>query len=256
MKRMRQLGLAFATVALGTVFSLTGCDHSGTVANERSSNPQTATITPKSTATVENPEKGDSTLKSGAEELPVTSKNETDNVAQKIADAVATKSAVDANGNPVVLPVKALPGGVKVLIPKKEFAVEGPDNAVRISYDDIDLLKVINMEPVTPDAPKYFPEWLKDLEGKRVRVRGFMYPEFEPTGLEMFSLARDTQICCFGRDPKVYDVFRVILKEGVTTDYIELKPFDVIGTFHIDPVELGGDLVQMYYIDDAVIVRK
>ncbi|MFN0199819.1 MAG: hypothetical protein ACKVT0_23955 [Planctomycetaceae bacterium] len=175
-----------------------------------------------------------------------------------VAENNVSASAKDVSGDqtptiPVAVPK---PGGVKVLIPEKVFNIEGPEDALRVSYDDIDLLKVINMEPVTADAPKYMPTWLKSLDGKRVRIRGYMFPPFEQTDLTWFDMARDTQICCFGRAPKIYDVFRVKLKEGETTDYIELKPFDVVGVFHIDPVQLGDDLIQMYNIDDAVIVKK
>ncbi|MEX0728958.1 MAG: hypothetical protein WD065_21970, partial [Planctomycetaceae bacterium] len=229
------LGIAFALCTLGLFVSLSGCEHSGTAAKERESQPVApATITSATPA-----ETAATTAESGKSPPEADAATETASEVV-VADTVATTPAVDAFGNPVVPAAKPLPGGVKVLVPEKEFTVEGPDDALRVSYDDIDLLKVINMEPVTADAPQYFPDWLKNLEGKRVRIRGFMYPEFEPTGLEMFSMARDTQICCFGRDPKVYDVFRVILRDGVTTDYIELKPFEVVGVFHIDPVELGG----------------
>src|SRR5690606_17315611 len=99
-------------------------------------------------------------------------------------------------------------------IPEREFRVEGPENALRVSYDDLDLLKVLNMDPVVPEAPELLPDWLKELDGKRIRIRGFMYPTFQDTGLRSFLLARDTQICCFGREPKLYDVFSIRMREG------------------------------------------
>jgi hypothetical protein len=125
-----------------------------------------------------------------------------------------------------------------------------------VSYDDIDLLKVLNMEPVTPDAPNLMPKWLKDLDGRRIRIRGFMYPPYEETGLTWFILARDNQICCFGRDPKIYDVFTVQLRKGVTTDYIQGRPFDVVGVFHIRPVVEDGKIYDIYAIDDAIVIEK
>ncbi len=125
-----------------------------------------------------------------------------------------------------------------------------------MSYDDLDLLKILNMDPVPPDAVEHFPEWLKALDNKRIRIRGFMYPPFESTGIRAFVLARDNQICCFGRNPKVYDLIAVRLRDGVTTDYIQNRPFDVVGRFHIAPVVEDGKLYELYRIDEAIIIDR
>ncbi len=144
---------------------------------------------------------------------------------------------------------------IKVLVPNNQFQEVGPENAIRVSYDDIDLLKVLNMEPVPADCVKYFPDWLKNLDGKRIRLRGFMYPPFQETDLPFFVLARDNAICCFGRDPKRYDVIDVTMRDGVTTDYIANRPFDVVGVFHIAPETSQGQLYQLYLIDDAIVIE-
>ncbi|MBI1311815.1 hypothetical protein GC176_11030 [bacterium] len=141
---------------------------------------------------------------------------------------------------------------IKLLIPSKKFKVEGPDEAVRVSFDDVDLLKVLNMDPVIPKAPELMPDWLKQLDGKRIRIRGFMIPPFSETDVRAFTLARDTQLCCFGRNPLPYDLIDVFLKEGAETEYIELRPFDVVGVFHIgEEIEPG----YLYSIDDAVVIQ-
>ena len=142
---------------------------------------------------------------------------------------------------------------IKLLIPEKTFKVEGPEKAIRVSFDDFDLLKVLNMEPVTEDAPKLMPDWLKELDGKRVRVRGFMYPPFEETGIRGFTLARDNQICCFGRNPLVYDLVDIFMRDGETTDYIQNRPFDVVGVFHVGDSIIPG---QLYMMDDAVVIDR
>jgi len=138
----------------------------------------------------------------------------------------------------------------------RSFRRTSPENALLVNYDDIDLLKVMNMEPVTPEAPELMPDWLKNLDGKRIRIRGFMYPPFQQTGNEYFMLARDNQICCFGKNPKIYDLFPVIMREGVTADYILNRPFDVVGVFHINAESFDGELERIYTIDDAIIIDK
>lgn len=150
----------------------------------------------------------------------------------------------------------AEPREIKLLVKNRQFQIEGPQGANRVSFDDIDLLKILNMEPVPVDAAEYLPDWLVALEGKRVRIRGFMYPTFEETGIKRFLLARDNQICCFGRDPKVYDLIRIRLREGAETNYIEGRPFDVVGIFHIRPDVFDDQLDGLYAIEDAVVLDR
>ncbi|MCA9069699.1 MAG: hypothetical protein KDA84_12285 [Planctomycetaceae bacterium] len=143
---------------------------------------------------------------------------------------------------------------IKLLIPEKTFDKASTDGTLRVSFDDLDLLKVLNMEPVPADAVEHFPGWLEQLDGQRIRIRGFMYPAFQNTGLRGFVLARDNQICCFGRDPKVYDLISVRMKEGTTTDYLPNRPFDVEGTFRIHPDPTADLLFGLYQIDDAKVI--
>ena len=143
---------------------------------------------------------------------------------------------------------------IALLIPEKSFRRERGTDAVRISYDDIDLLKILNMEPVPPNAAEYFPDWLASLDGKQIRIRGWMYPTFVSEGLPSFTLARDNGICCFQRMPKIYDVIFVKLEEGQTTNYIDQRPFDVEGTFRIDSESDGSELPRLYKIENARVL--
>lgn len=145
---------------------------------------------------------------------------------------------------------------IRLLIPRKSFRRERGTEAVRVTYDDIDLLKVLNMEPVPVDAEQHFPEWLKALEGRLVRIRGFMYPTFEATGLTSFVLARDNGICCFVRKPKIYDIISVAMADGETTDYIDGRPFDVEGIFEIDPSADITELSGLFRIRDAKVLSN
>ncbi len=148
---------------------------------------------------------------------------------------------------------------VKLLVPENSFHLEGTgtNRALRVSYEDLDLLKVLNMEPVTLDAVEQLPQWLKDLDGKRIRLRGYMRPPFSATDISVFAFVRDPKDCCFGSNPKPYDIARVVLREGVTTDYIVLRPFDVVGRFHIELLSYDNKKVDgLYSIDDAVIIQR
>ena len=143
---------------------------------------------------------------------------------------------------------------IELLIPEKSFRRERGTEAVRISYDDIDLLKILNMEPVPPNAAEYFPNWLAGLNGKQIRIRGWMYPTFVSEGLTSFTLARDNGICCFQRMPKIYDVIFVKLEEGHSSRYIDQRPFDVEGTFRIDNESDGSERPRLYKIENARVL--
>ena len=154
-------------------------------------------------------------------------------------------------------PVNAKPRAVELLIPERSFQRDASSRALRVSFDDLDLLKVLNLEPVTEVGVGAMPAWLKGLDGQRIRIRGFMYPTFEAEGIERFVLARDNQICCFGRDPKVYDLVQVDMRSGKTTNYIPAtRAFDVIGRFKIEMVAEDGKPYGLYYIEDAEIIDR
>ncbi len=144
----------------------------------------------------------------------------------------------------------------KLLVAEHAFVKDRETRALRVTYDDIDLLRILNMEPVPTNAVDHFPEWLKKLNGKQIRIRGFMYPAYKATGLTSFGLARDNGICCFVRQAKIYDLFPVQMAEGQTTDYIQNRPFDVVGTFHIDPLVEDDELFRLYRIDNARVISN
>jgi len=144
----------------------------------------------------------------------------------------------------------------KLLVAEHSFVRDRETKALRVTYDDIDLLRILNMEPVPTNAADHFPRWLKKLNGKQIRIRGFMYPAYKATGLTSFGLARDNGICCFVREAKIYDLFPVQMAEGQTTDYIQNRPFDVVGTFHIDPLVEDNELFRLYRIDNARVIDK
>jgi hypothetical protein len=143
---------------------------------------------------------------------------------------------------------------IELLVPEKSFKVVGPEDAVRVSFDDLDLLKVLNADPVPLNIEEYMPKWLLALTGTRVRIRGFMYPPNSETELPGFMMVRDSKDCCFGRNVLIYDKIGVRMREGVTTDYIQLRPFDVVGVMSVKARISDGKLVFLYMINDAVVI--
>lgn len=168
----------------------------------------------------------------------------------------AAKPPVRSRPGDIVLAQSTGPAReIELRIPEKRFAKADKEGTLRVTFDDIDLLKILNMEPVPLDAIDHFPDWLQNLEGQRIRIRGFMMNEFQETGLLGFTLARDNEICCYGRDPKVYDLIMVRMREGTTANYMPRVPFDVEGTLHFLPPEPGDRILfRLYAIRDAKVI--
>ncbi len=189
-------------------------------------------------------------------------------------DSGADKSVAEAQPASVteadiadVKPVKAVYGAgdqggdepgapeeIKLLIKHKTFQTVKGGDAIRVGYDDIDLEKILNIVRCPDNIVDHFPDWLKALDGKKVRMRGFMYPSFKDKGLKGFVFTRDTGVCCFGPDPYIFLRAEVKLADGERTDYIHMRPFDIEGTFRIDPLGDEGELLQLYRIEDAKVL--
>lgn len=214
------------------------------VSDAASSNPDGGTTVTTADAETPSPENTDPPLTKNSDSAPAIGPSTP-------ATVSTTGPEAGANGETE----SSEPRQIKLLVPEKRFRTEKDSDAVRISYDDIDLLKILNMEPVPVDAAEHFPQWLRDLNGKRIRLRGFMFPTFVATGITNFGLARDNGICCFVKQPKIYDMIEVSMAEGQSTDYIENKPFDVEGIFRIEPDGDDTELFQLYRIEEAIVLK-
>ena len=183
------------------------------------------------------------------------------------ADALRVENAAMTSIQPKRLPadqddgVSALaianPQTVQVLVPKKTFAVDQETGALKLTFADLNLLTVLNMDPVTEDAVSWMPEWMTSLEGKRVRIRGFMWPTFEEKGVEAFHLVWSAQETNFGAPIQVYNILQVTMKTGTTTDWVPLsRSFDVVGRFKIDLQSENGQIYQLFAIEDASVITR
>jgi hypothetical protein len=158
------------------------------------------------------------------------------------------------------LPVWALalanPRQIELLVPTKTWSKDRQNDAIRLTFEDINLLSVLNMEPVTADAVSYMPEWLRSLDGKRVRLRGYMYLTYEPE-VERFVLLRDNLECCFGPGAKIHDNLMVDMKPGTKAKYVDMREsLEVVGRFRIDLKAERGYIYGLYRIEDATVIKQ
>jgi hypothetical protein len=101
-----------------------------------------------------------------------------------------------------------------------------------VTFDDIKL----DMEKGAPFTRDLLPKRVTTLAGERIRIRGYILPSFQQTGLTQFVLVRDNQECCFGPGAALHDCIVVRMEPGRTTSF-SIRPVAVAGTFRIDELK-------------------
>jgi hypothetical protein len=135
---------------------------------------------------------------------------------------------------------------IEVVNAKAQAAAEKPKEVPRptakskgeISFDDL----VFDIEKGGRYEPAMLTEAIKALDGKKVKLRGFILPStlFRETDINEFVLVRDNQECCFGPGAALYDCVVVNLVDGVTTDFTT-RPVTVTGTFKLKEYKYPDD---------------
>jgi len=142
----------------------------------------------------------------------------------------------------VILLLSAIAGPAKPLVECQA----APDAAVKsVTFDDVKLeLKKGDPYDSTALTPK-----VKELDGKTIRIRGFILPSFQQTGIRQFVLVRDNMQCCFGPGALLHDCILVEMASGATTTFT-VRPVSVEGTFSIREVKgPDGKHLAIYRLD-------
>ena len=116
-----------------------------------------------------------------------------------------------------------------------EYATEVPEGYERISYAEL------QPDPETPEVA--IPDSAMALRGKKVFIKGYVYPGGQTAGIKRFLLVRDQGDCCFGGDPKITDRIYVTLEAPLSLTY-STRLHKLAGTFDVQPTHapdgIGG----------------
>ena len=124
-----------------------------------------------------------------------------------------------------------------------EYATELPDGFVRLSYADL--------QPAEGDPATSVPDSARQMDGRDVLLKGYIYPGKQQQGLVQFLLVRDQGDCCFGGNPKITDRVLVQLADPVGIDFTPHLT-KVAGRFRVQPAgtaDLAGGV--LYHLDEA-----
>ena len=154
--------------------------------------------------------------------------------AQPVSPPVSTSTSTTTATNPATDPGRS----ARPALPVR------PQGIREITFDTVKL----NMKKEDPFTRSLITPAIAKLDGNRVRIRGFILPPFQQTGLTRFVLVRDNMACCFGPGAAIYDAMVVDLKPGMTIDY-QVSPVAVVGTFNIREVEgIAGRPISIYHV--------
>jgi hypothetical protein len=136
-----------------------------------------------------------------------------------------------------------------------DYAERAGDTTLRIPFADLRIAGVERNREIVKDDLKQLTAKQSSLDGKRIVIRGFMFPAFEKKDLKTFAL---TNRQFLGAPIRLDQAIAVTMSPNRTTDYIQSDPFDVQGTFRIKP-ETAPDsveLINLYMIENAVVIRE
>ncbi len=114
-----------------------------------------------------------------------------------------------------------------------------------ISFDTIKF----DIEKDAPYIEGMLTKEITALEGQLVRIRGYMLPSFQQSGIKKFVLVRDNMECCFGPGAALYDCIIVEMQGSSSAEY-SVRPIAVEGIFKVSEFKgPDGKHLAIYHID-------
>ncbi|MDJ0818973.1 MAG: DUF3299 domain-containing protein [Desulfobacterales bacterium] len=87
------------------------------------------------------------------------------------------------------------------------------------------------------------PEKVEELDGRKVKLTGFMYPLQQGDSIQYFCLLRTTQTCCYGPRPQFNQY--VFVEMVAPTEFSRLDPVSCVGKFRVEPTPDEGYIYRI-----------
>jgi hypothetical protein len=125
------------------------------------------------------------------------------------------------------------------------YATEVPEGYERLSY--------AQLQPETPNSPT-IPASARDLEGKKVFVKGYALQGTQMTGIRTFLLVPDAGDCCFGGNPKITERIQVTLTDPKGLEYSNrLQKFAGVFRVREMPQAIDAPGGVFYHLEEAIL---
>ena len=113
------------------------------------------------------------------------------------------------------------------------------------TFDDVKL----DLKKDEPFQRELLTAKVKELDGKWIKIRGYILPSFQDTGIKQFVLVRDNLECCFGPGAALHDCILVEMLDDATATFT-VRPVTVVGKFAVKEVVNGeGKTLAIYHLD-------
>lgn len=128
-----------------------------------------------------------------------------------------------------------------------EYATECPPDAQRIGFYELN--------PENRNAPAVPPPSAIALDGKKVFIKGYVYPDGQGSNIKQFVMIPDLGTCCFGGQPKLTDMVLVTLRDPHRTVYNQRKR-KLTGILKVEPgLKPVSGVTGVYYQLDAESIQ-
>ena len=162
-------------------------------------------------------------------------------VAAPTPEAPAEKTPADVDASPpapeaaapAATVAEASPPAANKLLPTKD-----------ITFDDIKF----DIEKDAKFERSLFTPAIEELNGRSIRIRGYILPTFQQSGIRNFVLVRDNMECCFGPGAAIYDCI-IVDMIGATAEFTT-RPVTVEGVLTFREVlDFDGITRAIYHLD-------
>jgi hypothetical protein len=152
--------------------------------------------------------------------------------------APAVPAAAPKTAAPAETVAEASPPAANKLLPTKD-----------ITFDDIKF----DIEKDAKFERSLFTPAIEELNGRSIRIRGYILPTFQQSGIRNFVLVRDNMECCFGPGAAIYDCI-IVDMIGATAEFTT-RPVTVEGVLTFREVLDFDGITRAIYHLDAVSVK-
>ena len=160
---------------------------------------------------------------------PVATKADAEHTEDDASDA--QKDLVVGSAAPLDVPVKTKTPEAKPVQTRPSATANTTPGRFALTFDDLKF----EMEKTEAFDRKMLSSKINSYHGGKVKIRGYIRPNFKQSGITKFIFVRDNKECCFGPQAAIFDNILVRLERGSSTNYT------------VRPVTIEGDFVLKEY---------
>src|SRR5688572_3523878 len=174
------------------------------------------------------------------------------------------EQAADIRGEPIVAAL-----ATNVPAPATNVSVASSSQAVESGYLNVGFDKLSGYEIEVSDellgpqtnnvslsADAQIPKPVKELNNKKISLRGFMLPLKVEGGLVTeLLIMKDQSMCCYGSTPRINEWVSVKMTKGGVKPLMD-EPVTFLGTFKVGETRENGYLVGIYAMDGEKMAER